>query len=322
MFSLAPKIPLYKSFRRFGKPRLLPLNLTLNVTFRCNSRCATCNIWKKKVDSSFITSHERNMQAKNILKTDQFEKVVRDELTLSEWKKIFQSIGPRKVFWLILSGGEPFLREEIVEVCQLAAKYLKPKIIHDLKKHVNESSRSVVFAPLGTGGHLDHLLVRDSCLEAFLGNPCVLVVLYSDVPYSLHFPLDEVFLKKKRQIGSWYNELLADVPFIELPLRRDHGAENIYWVYTVVLKDDFGHDAGWVMKKLGERKIGTRPFFYPMHEQPVFRQMGLFGGLQLPVSERIARRGFYLPSGLALTRDQAQRVARELEDAVSGIVRQ
>jgi len=132
----------------------------------------------------------------------------------------------------------------------------------------------------------------------------------------------EVFLKKKRQIGSWYNELLADVPFIELPLRRDHGAENIYWVYTVVLKDDFGHDAGWVMKKLGERKIGTRPFFYPMHEQPVFRQMGLFGGLQLPVSERIARRGFYLPSGLALTRDQAQRVARELEDAVSGIVRQ
>ncbi|OGI27972.1 MAG: hypothetical protein A2184_02630 [Candidatus Moranbacteria bacterium RIFOXYA1_FULL_44_7] len=108
----------------------MPLNLTLNVTFRCNSRCATCNIWKKKVDSSFITSHERNMQAKNILKTDQFEKVVRDELTLSEWKKIFQSIGPRKVFWLILSGGEPFLRADLAELCRLAGKYLRPKIIN------------------------------------------------------------------------------------------------------------------------------------------------------------------------------------------------
>ena len=54
-----------------------------------------------------------------------------------------------------------------------------------------------------------------------------------------------------------------------------------------------------------------------MHEQPVFRRMGLFGGVSCPVAERIARRGFYLPCVVALRRDQAEQVA----DALRGILR-
>ena len=46
--------------------------------------------------------------------------------------------------------------------------------------------------------------------------------------------------------------------------------------------------------------IGTRPFFWGMHEQPVFRKMGWYQNEQFPVTERIARRGFYVPSGLGL----------------------
>jgi perosamine synthetase len=49
-----------------------------------------------------------------------------------------------------------------------------------------------------------------------------------------------------------------------------------------------------------------------MHEQPVFRKMGLFEGESCPVAERIARRGFYIPSGLALTDEQVERVAQAL----------
>jgi perosamine synthetase len=52
-----------------------------------------------------------------------------------------------------------------------------------------------------------------------------------------------------------------------------------------------------------------------MHEQPVFRKLGLFADQRFPVAERIARRGLYLPSGLALTEEQLVRVsdcAREL----------
>jgi perosamine synthetase len=124
-------------------------------------------------------------------------------------------------------------------------------------------------------------------------------------------------LEKKRQIGVWYDELLADVADLErLPARTDY-AENIYWVYGVVLKNSVPLDAEEAMKRMGTKGIGTRPFFWPMHEQPVFRKMGLFRGVSCPVAERIARRGFYVPSGVALTRDQAGQVAEALQQLLA-----
>jgi perosamine synthetase len=66
-------------------------------------------------------------------------------------------------------------------------------------------------------------------------------------------------------------------------------------------------DAEEAMNRLSMRGIGTRPFFWPMHEQPVLRKLGLFDGVFCPVAERIARRGFYLPSGVALERAQTEK---------------
>jgi len=42
--------------------------------------------------------------------------------------------------------------------------------------------------------------------------------------------------------------------------------------------------------------------------------MGLFQGASCPVAERLARRGFYLPSGLAMKPEQGEIVARALKD--------
>ena len=67
-------------------------------------------------------------------------------------------------------------------------------------------------------------------------------------------------------------------------------------------------EAEEAMKQLSETGIGCRPFFWPMHEQPVFQKMGLFAGERYPVAERLARRGFYIPSGLALTSSQMDKV--------------
>jgi perosamine synthetase len=123
-------------------------------------------------------------------------------------------------------------------------------------------------------------------------------------------------LEKKRQMGAWYNELLAELDDLErLPARTGY-AENIHWVYGVVLRDSVPFDASDAMKRLSTKNIGTRAFFWPMHEQPVFRKMGLFDGVSCPVAERIARRGFYIPSGVALTRDQADRVAKALRQVL------
>jgi perosamine synthetase len=124
-------------------------------------------------------------------------------------------------------------------------------------------------------------------------------------------------LRKKRQIGAWYDELFADVDQLERPPSRTDYSENIYWVYGIVLKESASIDPQEAMKRMEAKGIGTRPFFWPMHEQPVLRKMGFFSGVSCPVAERVARRGFYLPSGLALTRNQAERVAQALREAVT-----
>jgi perosamine synthetase len=120
-------------------------------------------------------------------------------------------------------------------------------------------------------------------------------------------------IEKKRCIGAWYDELLADVESLErLPARTKY-AENIHWVYGVVLADNVPFEAEEAMRQMAAQGIGTRPFFWPMHEQPVLRKMGLFKGVSCPVAERIARRGFYLPSGVALARGQTETVAHALK---------
>jgi len=67
------------------------------VTYLCNSRCKHCNIWKKYKKNS---------------------KLVKDELTLNEIKKIFESSQYLKHLKKInFTGGEPFLRKDIVDLC-------------------------------------------------------------------------------------------------------------------------------------------------------------------------------------------------------------
>ncbi|MGE5172406.1 MAG: DegT/DnrJ/EryC1/StrS family aminotransferase [Betaproteobacteria bacterium] len=128
--------------------------------------------------------------------------------------------------------------------------------------------------------------------------------------------LDE-FVKKKRRMGALYTERLRDIRGIQLPKQTTDYAENIYWVYGIVLNDEVPFGAEEAMKRLSAKRIGSRPFFFPMHEQPVFRKMGFFQDEKYPVAERLARRGFYIPSGLALTDEQLNHAA----DAVREILR-
>lgn len=119
--------------------------------------------------------------------------------------------------------------------------------------------------------------------------------------------LDE-FLVKKRAMGGRYTKDLGKLAGIQLPQPKTDYAENVYWVYGLVLDDKVSFDAVEAMARFGKAGIGTRPFFWPIHEQPVLRRMGLFEGVRCPVAERLARRGFYLPSGLGLSDEDMTRV--------------
>ncbi|HJX37238.1 MAG TPA: radical SAM protein [Anaerolineae bacterium] len=100
MLGILPRLPGYTSFRRFGRPRPLPFNLVVSLTYRCNSRCKTCNVWQKSAE----------------------------ELSANEWERVFRAIGSAP-YYLTFSGGEPFLRQDIAEIIGAAVRVCRPSII-------------------------------------------------------------------------------------------------------------------------------------------------------------------------------------------------
>lgn len=120
------------------------------------------------------------------------------------------------------------------------------------------------------------------------------------------------FARIKRAMGQRYSDRLGGCAAIaRQPARTEH-AEHGYWVYGITLEDHVPLDAAEAMRRLAERGIGTRPFFWPMHEQPVLRRLGLADATPRPVAERLARRGFYLPSGLGLGEAEIDTVCDEV----------
>lgn len=120
------------------------------------------------------------------------------------------------------------------------------------------------------------------------------------------------FVKLKRKLGKKYTELLNSCSNLQLPIPETVFAQNVYWVYGVVLSDDFKYNASKIITKLRNKNIGSRPFFYPMHLQPVFRKMGFFKNEVHPNSERLSKQGFYLPCGLGTKESDVSRVAKVL----------
>lgn len=129
--------------------------------------------------------------------------------------------------------------------------------------------------------------------------------------------LDE-FVARKRFVGRRYRELLKDVPGLQLPLTETEFAENIYWVFGLVLDRTLAIDAASAMKRLSLNGVATRPFFWPMHRQPVLLNKGWFEQENYPVAENLAEQGFYLPSGLALSEGQMEQVADRVIRILNG----
>jgi len=122
-------------------------------------------------------------------------------------------------------------------------------------------------------------------------------------------------LNNQRERGVHYQELLRDVPYIQLPLDNHEGTENVYWVFGFVLDAMLELNAETFMEELQHRGIGSRPFFYPLHQQPVLQKFGWGDHLQLPVSENLGERGLYIPS-LGTSATDRTRVAQAVADIV------
>jgi MoaA/NifB/PqqE/SkfB family radical SAM enzyme len=96
-----PEIPALKASYSAGRMFGLPVNITVSVSYRCNSRCKTCNVWL----------------------------LPNDDLTLPEWDRVFESLG-RAPYWFTFSGGEPTLREDLPDMVASAYRHCRPGIIN------------------------------------------------------------------------------------------------------------------------------------------------------------------------------------------------
>jgi perosamine synthetase len=123
----------------------------------------------------------------------------------------------------------------------------------------------------------------------------------------------EGFLVKKRAMGKAYQSGLKHLTSkgYQLPLEKTTYANNIYWVFGLLAPTE--EEKNKILGFLQQNKIATRPFFWCIHEQPVFQKMGLFKDETYPNAEKMARNGFYLPSGLGLEDEDLQRVISVIE---------
>ena len=68
--------------------------------------------------------------------------------------------------------------------------------------------------------------------------------------------------------------------------------KNIYWVIGILITNtSLKKDAKYVMKKLNEKGIGTRPFFWPMHKQKMLKNFNFYNSNKFTNSEYINKYG-------------------------------
>jgi len=124
-------------------------------------------------------------------------------------------------------------------------------------------------------------------------------------------------IKKKREIGNFYYEKFKNNKnLIIQPTKFDY-AENIFWIYGIVLKKGSKKYRQEIQSKLLKINIDTRSFFWPMHKQDIFKKMGLFKKEKYPVSEFLSNNGFYIPSGINLSYAKLNYIANSINQLTS-----
>jgi len=156
-----------------------PFELNFAITYKCNSRCEICNIWKEKRT---------------------------DELTIEEIEKFSKKIN--FIHWIRLTGGEPFLRKDYVNIV----------------KTLNENLSDLYLITTPTNGLLLDLIYEKvkNVLNFFKKKYIITVSL--DGPKEIH--------DKIRGIkGSWENAIGTYKKLKEL--EKEHKNFKVFFGYTI-----------------------------------------------------------------------------------------
>lgn len=116
----------------------------------------------------------------------------------------------------------------------------------------------------------------------------------------------EQFLSRKRQIAHQYNSALKDLPGVTLPVEMP-GYTNVYWMYSLLINEDFPLTRDQLIPALRERGIDSRPFFHSLDTLPPY-----LTSTPCPVSIQLSRKGINLPSAPSLSGEQIKYICETL----------
>ena len=122
----------------------------------------------------------------------------------------------------------------------------------------------------------------------------------------------EQILESRRVLGAQYQEAFGDIKDIQLPLVKTGFSRNDYWVFGIVLQGRHSETRPAIQAALAEVGVGTRPFFWPLHLQPVLQKFGFDKQSPLPVSEHLGSNGFYIPNGLGMSSEDVRYVIEQV----------
>lgn len=116
-------------------------------------------------------------------------------------------------------------------------------------------------------------------------------------------------LARRRQIQAMYAAELNDINGLTVQKNPTADYNSNFWLSTILMEPESKLTPEQLRVYLWDKKIETRPLWYPMHKQPVFASAPYYGN---GVSESLFERGLCLPSGSSLTDEQITRVIDEI----------
>jgi perosamine synthetase len=119
-------------------------------------------------------------------------------------------------------------------------------------------------------------------------------------------------VKTKRRIGHQYYNLLKSNKFISIQPPTLNNESNIYWIFGILIKKNSKFKKETVIKKLLNKGIQCRDFFWPMHKQKIFKNLKQFKNKKFPIADLLSKNGFYIPTGMSITKKEIKYIATSI----------
>jgi perosamine synthetase len=118
------------------------------------------------------------------------------------------------------------------------------------------------------------------------------------------------YLEVKRRNAKLYNELLKDIEGIRL-IKECEEVNNSYWLYSIIVEDNFKVSRDELLKILGNNEVMARPFFIPVHSMKPY--MDCKKG-NMDVTVEISNKGINLPSSVSLTEEEVKEICKVIRN--------